>query len=66
VDDPVRLDLLRLTLRLDQAVAGQTVEHLVQVADVQPAPLVADGLLEAALELVAVGGLGLSLGNVLA
>jgi len=58
VDHPVRLDLLRLALRLDQAVTGQPVEHLVQVADVQPAPLVADGLLEAALELVAVGWLG--------
>ena len=43
---------------VDQAVAGEPVEYLVQVADVQPAPLVADGLLEAGLELVAVGGLG--------
>jgi hypothetical protein len=58
VDQPVRLDLLRLALRLDQAVTAEAVEDLVEVADVQPAPLVADGLLEAGLELVAVGWLG--------
>jgi len=58
VDDAVGLDLLRLALRVDQAVAGEPVEYLVQVADVQPASLVADGLLEAGLELIAMGGLG--------
>jgi hypothetical protein len=46
VDDAVGLDLLRLSLGVDQAVPGEPVEDLVQVADVQPAPLVADGLLE--------------------
>ena len=56
--DAVGLDLLRLPLGVDQAVPGEPVEHLVQVADVQPAPLVADGLLEAAFQLVAVRGLG--------
>ena len=60
VDDAVGLDLLRLSLGLDQAVPGEPVEYLVQVADVQPAPLVADGLLEAAFQLVAVGGLAAS------
>jgi hypothetical protein len=55
VDDAVGLDLLGLALGVDEAVAGEPVEYLVQVADVQPAPLVADGLLEAGLELVAVG-----------
>jgi hypothetical protein len=45
VDDAVGLDRLRLAFGLDQAVAGEPVEYLVQVADVQPAPLVADGLL---------------------
>ena len=58
MDDAVGLDLLGLAPGLDQAVAGETVKYLVKVADVQPAPLVADGLLEAGLELVAVGGLG--------
>jgi hypothetical protein len=47
VDDAVGLDLLRLSLGVDQAVPGEPVEDLVEVADVQPAPLVADGLLEA-------------------
>ena len=60
VDDPVGLDLLRLALGVDQAVAGEPVEDLVQVADVQPAPLVTDGLLEAGFQLVAVGGLSAS------
>ena len=58
VDDAVGLDLLRLALGVDQAVAGEPVEDLVEVADVQPAPLVADGLIEAGFQLVAVGGLG--------
>jgi hypothetical protein len=57
VDQPVRLDRLRLALRLDQAVAGQAVEDLVEVPDVQPAPLLADRLLEAALQLGTVRGL---------
>ena len=55
MDDAIGLDLLRLALGVDQAVPGEPVEYLVHVADVQPAPLVADGLLEAGLELVAVG-----------
>ena len=49
VDDAVGLDLLRLALRIDQAVAREPVEYLVQVTDGQPAPLVADSLLEAAV-----------------
>ena len=58
VDDAVGLDLLRLALGVDQAVTGEPLEYLVEVADVQPAPLIADGLLEAAFQLVAVGRLG--------
>jgi hypothetical protein len=54
VDQPIRLDRLRLALGLDQAVAGAAVENLVEVADVRPAPLLAHRLLEAALQLVAV------------
>ena len=53
--ETVGLDLLRLALGLDQAIPGEPVEDLVQVADVQPAPLVADSLLEAGFQLVAVG-----------
>ena len=48
MDQPVRLDRLRLALGLDQAVAGEAVEDLVEVADIQAAPLVAHCLLEAA------------------
>jgi hypothetical protein len=55
VHEPVRLDWLRLPLRLDQRVAAEPFQDLVQVTDVQPAPLIADGLLEAVLELVSVG-----------
>jgi len=55
VDDAVGFDLLGLALGVDHAVAGQPVEDLVEVADVQPAPLVADGLLEAGLQLIAMG-----------
>jgi putative ABC transport system ATP-binding protein len=47
---PVGLDRLRLPLGFDEPVPGQPVEDLVQVADVQPAPLIADGLLKAGLQ----------------
>jgi ABC-2 type transport system ATP-binding protein len=49
VHQPVRLDRLRLALGLGQAVAGQAVEDLVEVAGVQPAALLADRLLELSL-----------------
>ena len=42
--EPVRLDRLGLALRLDQAVPAQPVQQLIQVPDVQPAPLVPDRL----------------------
>ena len=58
VHHAVRLDRLRLPLGGDQAVPGQPVEHLVQMPDVHPAPLVADRLLEAGPQFVAVRGLG--------
>jgi hypothetical protein len=57
VDEPVRLDRLGVALGLDQAVPGQPVQDLVEVADVQAAPLIAHRLLEAALQLVTVRGL---------
>ena len=57
VDDAVWLDRLRLALGVDQAIPAQPVQDLIEVPDVQPAPLVADRLLEAALQLIAVGRL---------
>ena len=54
---PVRLDRLGLALRLDQAITAQPFQQLIQVPDVQPAPLVPHRLVEAALELVAMGRL---------
>jgi hypothetical protein len=57
VDDPVGLDGLRLPLRIDEAIPAQPVQDLVQVPDVQAAPLITDGLLEAALQLVAMSRL---------
>ncbi|HET6551623.1 MAG TPA: ATP-binding cassette domain-containing protein [Solirubrobacter sp.] len=55
VNEPVRPPRLGLgTDDLDVAVALEAVEHLVQVADVQRAPLRADTALERALELIAV------------
>src|SRR5215831_10774709 len=49
VDHPIRLDLLVLALRGDEAVPAEPVEDLVQVPDVKPAPLLTDGLLKAGL-----------------
>ena len=57
VHQPVRLDRLGLALGLDQAIPAQAFQQLIQVPDVQPAPLVAYRLVEAALELVAMGRL---------
>jgi hypothetical protein len=57
VYQPIRFDLLRLAFGLNQAVLGQPVQHLVEVPDVQPAPLLANGLLKTALQLVAMGRL---------
>jgi len=51
VHEPVRLDRLRLPLGLDQPVAAEPFQDLVQVTDFQPAPPIADGLLKAVLEL---------------
>src|SRR5581483_9703062 len=56
VHDPVWFDLLRTPFGFDQPVAGEPVEQLVKMPDVQSAPLVADGLFELALQLVTVGG----------
>lgn len=44
-------------LRLDELVPAEPVKDLIQVPDVQPAPLVSDGLLEAPLQFVTVRGL---------
>ena len=50
MDDPIWLHWLRLALRLDEPVPAQPVKDLIEMPDVQPAPLISDGLLEAALQ----------------
>jgi hypothetical protein len=57
MDDPVWLQRLRLALRLDELVPAEPVKDLIQAPDVQPAPQVSDGLLEAPLQFVTVRGL---------
>jgi hypothetical protein len=57
MDNSVRLHRLRPPLRFDQAITAEPVEYLIQVPDVQAAPLLADGLLETALQFVTVGRL---------
>ena len=54
MDDPVWLYWLRLALGLDEFVPAQPVQDLIEMPDVQPAPLISDGLLEAALQFVSV------------
>src|ERR1051326_5323829 len=50
MDDPIWLHWLRLAFRLDELIPAQPVKDLVEMPDVQPAPLISDGPLEAALE----------------
>ena len=54
MDNPVWLYRLRLALGLDEFVPAQPVKDLIEMPDVQPAPLISDGLLEAALQFVSV------------
>jgi hypothetical protein len=54
MDNPVWLYWLRLALGLDEFVPAQPVKDLIEMPDVQPAPLISDGLLEAALQFVSV------------
>jgi hypothetical protein len=49
MDHPIWLHWLRLALRLDELVPAQPVKDLIEMPDVQPAPLISDGLLETAL-----------------
>lgn len=58
VHNAVRLDWLRLALGIDQAVPGEPLQDLVQVPDVEPAPLLPHRRLEAGLQLIAMGRLG--------
>ncbi len=48
MDNPIWLHWLRLALRLDEFVPAQPVKDLIEMADVQPAPLISDGLVRAA------------------
>jgi hypothetical protein len=57
VNNPVWLRWLRLPLRFDQPVPAEPVKDLIQMPDVQPAPLISHGLLEADLQFVSVGWL---------
>jgi hypothetical protein len=59
VHDAIGLHRLRLALGINQPVTGQPFQDLVQVPDVEPAPLLAYRCLEAGLELVTVGRLGI-------
>jgi ABC-type lipoprotein export system ATPase subunit len=44
MDNPIWLHWLRLALGLDELVPAQPVKDLIEMPDVQPAPLISDGL----------------------
>jgi hypothetical protein len=54
MDNPIGLHWLGLALRVDELVPVQPVKDLVEMPDVEPAPLISDCLFEAALQFVSV------------